>query len=116
MDGFNISGHQVPDFDSVFSSGGDPLEFGVEGDLEDGGSGIEFSGVFFEVFNVPDVEFFVFSSGGDVFSVGGDGNGVDVGFVGFEGVFNLDVGVPDFQSSVPSYRGEVGSLVSFGGF
>lgn len=58
--------------------------------------------------------FFIFSSGGDVFSVGGDGNSVDVGFMGFEGGFNLDVGVPDFQFSVPSDRGEIRGLVSFG--
>jgi hypothetical protein len=33
--------------------------------------------------------------------------------VGFEGVFDLDVGVPDFKSSVPSYRGEERGLISF---
>lgn len=37
--------------------------------------------------------------------------------MGFEGIFNLDVGVPDFQSSVPSNSGEIGGLfTSFLGF
>lgn len=92
------------------------MQFGVEGDLEDGGSGFEFSGGVLEVFDVPDVQFLVFSSGSDVFSVGGNGDSVDVGVVGLEGVLDLDVGVPDFESSVPSYRGKEGGGVSFGGF
>lgn len=37
-------------------------------------------------------------------------------FVGLESRSYLDGGVPDFQSTVPSYGGEVRGLVGFGGF
>lgn len=46
--------------------------------------------------DIPNVEFFVFTSGGDVFSVGGNRDGVNVSFVSFEGISNLEVGAPDF--------------------
>lgn len=57
---------------------------------------------------VPNADFLVFTTSCDVLSVGGDGKGVYVGFVGLEGVSDLEVGVPDLKLSVPSDRGEVG--------
>ncbi len=51
---------------------------------------------------------FVSSSGGKVLAVGGDGNSVDTSIVGFEGGSDLEVGVPDLESAVPSDRGKVG--------
>lgn len=50
---------------------------------------------------------FVSSSGGKIFAVGRDGHSVDGAIVRFEGGSDLEVGVPDFESSVPSDRGEV---------
>lgn len=71
VDGVNGEGDKVPDFNSGFGGSSDPLEFGVEGDLVDLGLGVEFSGWGRQVSDVPDVEFSVSSSGGDVFSVVG---------------------------------------------
>jgi hypothetical protein len=56
-----------------------------------------------QIFGVPDVQFFVFSTSSDESTTERDRNLVDVGFMGFEGGFNLNVGVPDFKSSIPSY-------------
>jgi len=72
------------------------LHFRVECDLVDCGSGVEFSGVVGKIEDIPDIKFFVFTSGSDVFSVWRDGNRVDVSFVGFEGISDLEVGAPDF--------------------
>jgi len=77
---------------------------------------VEFSGVRGQVLDIPDVQFFVFSSSGNVFSIRGDGDRVNVGFMSFEGVLDLNAGVPDFQSSIPSDSGEVRRVrLSFGG-
>jgi len=62
----------------------------------DGGTSIKFSGVVGKVKDIPDVEFFIFTTGSDVFTVWRDGVGVDVSFVGFEGISDLEVGGPDF--------------------
>jgi hypothetical protein len=44
VDGVEGKRNKVPDFDSGFGGGSDPLEFGVEGNLVDLGLGIKFSG------------------------------------------------------------------------
>jgi hypothetical protein len=46
--------------------------------------------------DIPDIKFFVFTSGSDIFSVGGDRYRVDVSFMSFEGISDLEVGAPDF--------------------
>lgn len=112
--GLVFVGHQIPDLDSVFGGDADPLQFGVEKDLVDFSFGVHFSDGFFEVGDVPEVQDLVFSSGGQVLGVGGDGDSVDLSVVGLEGVSDLEVGVPDLQSSVPSDRGEVGLEVGLG--
>jgi hypothetical protein len=76
---------------------------------------INWSDGFFEVSNVPEVEEFVFTTGGQVFGVGGDSNSVDLPVVGLEGVSYLEIGVPDFESSIPADWGEV-RLKVWGGF
>lgn len=83
------------------------MEFGVELDLVDGGSSFDGSDGFSEVGDIPDVELFVSSSSGKIFGVGGNGNGVNGSFMGFEGGSNLEIGVPDLESSVPTGGGEV---------
>lgn len=75
-DGFFGVASEIPDSDSVFSGGRDPLEFGVELDLVDGRSSFDGSDGFSEVGNIPNIELFVSSSGGKIFGVGGDGDGV----------------------------------------
>jgi len=68
-DGFVVDTHQVPDFDASLGSDSNPLHFWVEGNTVDGRAGVEGSGWLGEIQNVPDEEFLVSSSGGDVFSV-----------------------------------------------
>lgn len=100
--------HQIPDLHAVLGGHTDPLEFGVEEDLVDFAVGVDGTDGFLEVGHVPEVEDFVLAAGGQVFGVGGDGHGVDLAVVGFEGVADLEVGVPDLESSVPADSGEVG--------
>jgi len=57
---------------------------------------------------------FISSSSGKIFAVGGNGNGVDTSFMGFEGGSNLEIGVPNFESSIPSGGGKVWLESSFG--
>lgn len=71
------------------------MHFGVESDLIDGGASIKFSGIVGKIEDIPNVKFFVFTTGGDVFSVGGNTYGVDVSFMGFEGISDLEIGAPD---------------------
>lgn len=71
MDRVRGEGNKVPDFDSVFGGSGNPLEFGVEGDLVDLGFGVKFSRGGRKVSDVPDSEFSVSSSGGNIFSIVG---------------------------------------------
>lgn len=101
--------HEVEDLDTLIGTDGDPLELGVESDLVDGGTSVEFSGGESKVEDIPDEELFVLTTGGEVLTVGGDGQVVDVGFVGLEGVSDLEVSVPDLQSTIPTDGGEVGS-------
>jgi len=68
-DWFGRGTHQIPDFDCIFSSYSDPLHLRVESDLVDGGSGVKFSGVVGKIEDIPDIEFFIFTSGGDVFTI-----------------------------------------------
>jgi hypothetical protein len=56
----------------------------------------------------------VSSSSGKIFGVGGNGYGVDRSFMGFEGGSDLEVGVPNLESSVPTGGGEVWVEDSFG--
>lgn len=86
----------------------------MEKDLVDLSLSINWSDGFFEVSDIPEVEEFVFTTSGQVFGVGGNGNGVDLSVVGLEGVSDLEVGVPDFESSVPTDWGEVGLEVGGG--
>lgn len=71
MDRVRVKRDKVPDLDSGLSGSGNPLKFGVKCDLVDLCLGIEFSGRGGQVSDVPDVEFSVSSSGGNIFSVVG---------------------------------------------
>lgn len=109
-DGLLAGVDEIPDLDSVLSSDGDPLHLGVEGDGVDDSSGLVESGVVREIRDGPDLELLVSSSGGDVGGEGGDAEGVDVSVVSLEGVSDLELGVPDLESSVPTGGGEEGVL------
>lgn len=46
--------HKVEDLDTLIGTDGDPLELGVESDLVDGGTSVEFSRGIGEVEDIPD--------------------------------------------------------------
>jgi hypothetical protein len=99
----------LPDSDFVLSGSGDPVHLGVEGDLVDGGASFVFIDGLLEVGDVPNVELLVLAAGHDVpTTVGGDGDGVDVAFVGFELEPDGVVDVPDFEPAVPADADEIG--------
>jgi len=60
------------------------------------------------------MENFVFSTSGQIFGVGWNGNSVDLSAVWFECISDLEVSVPNFESSVPTDWGEVGLESDFG--
>jgi hypothetical protein len=71
-------------------------------DLVDGRSSFDGSDGFSKVSNIPDIQLFVSSSSGKIFGVRGDGNGINRSVMGFESGSNLEVGVPNFESSIPT--------------
>lgn len=94
--------HQVPDLDAFFSRSGNPLVLGVEGQLADLAIIFEFSSIFTHVSDIPDLDTLSSTSCGKVLSIRGDGNSVDVFIVMLERASDLEVGVPDLDSSIPS--------------
>jgi len=101
---------QIEDVDTVFTGSSNPLLDGVEGNLVDGGTSVEASVFFVKVVKVPDLEGVFLTTGGDVGTEGGNGEGVDVFVVGLEGELDEEVGLPDLESTVPTSSGEVGVL------
>lgn len=103
-------GFQVEDMDTVFGGGSNPSLTRVEGNLVDGGTSVQNSLFFREVFSVPDLDDVFFTSGSDVVTHGGNGEGVDVFLVSLERVLDQEVRVPDLKSTIPTDGGEVGVL------
>lgn len=101
---------QIEDVDTVFSGSSNPSLSGVEGNLADGGTSVQDSLFFSEVFSVPDLDDVFFTTSGDVVTHGGNGEGVDVFLMSLERVLDQEVGVPDLESTVPTDSGEVGVL------
>jgi len=100
--------HQIPDLHTVLSGNADPLQLVVEEDLVNFTLSVDGTDGFLQVGHIPEVEDLVLTTSGQVFGVGGDGDGVDLTIMGLEGVSDLEVGVPDLETSVPADRGEVG--------
>ena len=100
--------HQVPDLHSVLGGHTNPLQLVVEKDLVHFALGVNGADGFLQVSHIPEVKDLVLATSGQVLGVGGDGDGVDLTIVGLEGVSDLEVGIPNLESSVPSDRGEVG--------
>lgn len=96
----------LPDSDLVLSGGSDPVHFGVEGNLVNGGASVILIHWFLQVGDVPDVEFLVLSSGDDQFTVGGDSEGINVSFVRLELVPDGIIDVPDLEPAVPAHASE----------
>ena len=109
-----VFGLEVPDLPSDFSSDSNPVAPRVEGKAVDGWSGVVAGGGLFDIAEVENENFLVFSSSHNEVSSGGDGDGVDVGIVNSDAVLDAEsLVVPDLEVSVPSDWGEV--LTSNGG-
>jgi len=113
-DGILVGVKQVEDVDTVLTSGGNPLDGGVESDLVDGRTGVQDVVLFLQVRDVPDLEVVLLTTSGDVVTLGGDVDGVDVVLMCLEGVLDQEVGLPDLQSTVPTGGGEVRVLLDGG--
>jgi len=74
----------------------------VEQNLIDFTLGVNVSNRFFKISDIPEVQGFVLTTSSQIFSVGGNGNSVNLTFMRFESVSNLEIGIPDFKSSVPT--------------
>lgn len=90
------------------------MQFGVEGAFVDLRSGVVFFPGGGQVFELPDIELFVLSSGGDEVAIGSDAERVNVSVVGLEGVFDGHFAGPDLDFAVPSDRGEIRFLFFLG--
>jgi len=101
---------QIEDMDTSFSGSSNPSLTGVEGNLVDGGTSVQDSLFFTEVFSVPDLDDVFFTTSGDVVTHGGNGEGVDVFLMSLERVLDQEVRVPDLKSTIPADGGEVGVL------
>ena len=102
-----VLGFEVPNLPSVFSTNGDPWGSWVEGEAVNWGSSIVRWGWLFNIGEVENSDFLVFSTGDDEVTSWWNGNGVDVRVVSSEWVLNVEgLVVPDFKISVPSDWGE----------
>ena len=107
--------HQIENLYSFVSRDSDPLLFGVECNFIDRGVGFEFYCWFSNVVDIPNVELSILSGGSEVLLIGTDINAVDVAVVSLESISDLEVGVPDLNSSVPTDTDEEGLSDCFGG-
>jgi len=113
-DWFVFLGEHVVDLETVVVSDGNPLEFGVEGDGVDGGTNVEFTSWGGEVVDVPDTNVSVLATGSEVTTIWSNGEGVDEGIVSLDGEFDLEVGGPDLEETVPTDCGNVWVLLAWG--
>ena len=63
---------------------------------------IDGSNWFFEISDIPEIQSLIFSSSGQEFGIRRNCDGVNLIFVGFQSVSDLEVSVPDLESSIPS--------------
>lgn len=86
----------------------------MEKDLIDFTLSFNSSNGFFKISDIPEVQNFVLATSGQIFGVGGNSNSVDLSIVRLEGVSNLEIGIPDFKSSIPTNWSKVGFESGFG--
>lgn len=57
---------------------------------------------FSQIGDIPNIELFVSSSSCKIFAVRRNGDGVNTSIMGLEGGSDLEVGIPNLESSIPS--------------
>lgn len=103
--------HEIPDLDSFIGGNCDPLSLGVEDQLVDLTVTLEFHSAFIHLSHIIDSHQFASSSSGQILSIGRNRNTVHIVFEVFVARSDLEVGVPDFDSSIPADSAEVGFMV-----
>jgi len=63
---------------------------------------IDGSNWFFEISDVPEIQGLIFSSSGQEFGIRRNCDSVNLVFVGLQGISDLEVSVPDLESSIPT--------------
>lgn len=98
-----ILGLEVPNLPSDLSSDSDPVASGVEGKAVDGSTGVVGGSGLFDIAEIKDFDFLVFSTSDDEVSSGGDSDGVDTAIMNLDAILDVEgLVVPDFKIAVPS--------------
>jgi hypothetical protein len=84
------------------------MHFRVEGNLVNSSASIILIHRLSQVGDIPDIEFLIFTSSNDQFSVGGDCNGINITFVRFELIPDSVIDIPNLEPAVPSDSCEEG--------
>jgi len=104
----------IPDLDTGISGSGQPLVGSVEVNGIDDGFTLVLHVWLFKIMVLPHFDDLVLTTGGNVQTVSGDIQGIDIGIVSFDGGDVLEDTVPDFKSSVPTNGSIVLSLGGLG--
>ena len=103
-----IFGFKIPNLPSNFSSNSNPVTSGVEGKAVDRWSGVVAGCGFFNIAEIKNKNFLVFSSSHNEISSGGDSDSVDIGIMNSDAILDAEgLVVPDLEISVPSNWGEI---------
>jgi len=103
--------HQIPNFDSFISGNCNPLSLRIEYQLVDLTVSVEFNSVFIHLGDIIDSHNLSSSSSSQILSIGRNRDTVHILFEVFVTRSDLEVGVPYFDSSIPTYSAEIGFMV-----
>lgn len=104
----------IPDLNTVVGGGGQPLVVSVEGQRVDDGVALVFHVWLFQVNVIPDFHKHVFTTGGDIHTVTGNSEGIDIRIVSLDGSLELEDTGPDLKTTIPADRGVVVCLSRLG--
>lgn len=99
--GLGIGG-DIPDLDTVFGGGSEPLMSGVPGKGVDDTVTLVFGPWLLQITVVPDFDDLVLSTGGNVHTISGNSKSIDERIMSLDGSVELEDTVPDLQSSIPA--------------
>ena len=102
---------EIPDENASVGGSSEPLISWVELKTVDLSFGLELDCGFFQIVDVPNIDKAVFASGGNIFPSGCNRKSIDSSLMSSEGVFDLEILVPNLQESVPADGGEVFTFV-----
>lgn len=109
---FSIT-HQIPYFDSLFSRGSNPLELRIESQLWHLSIIIKLSSEFSHWSDIPNLNILSSSSSSQILSIGWNRHTVDILIMMFETTSDLEIGIPDLDSTIPTHWTEVWTVSCF---